>query len=154
MARKDHFEDLTVEGVVSVSAQSRVEGNWSPDTDDNRDLGSSTQRWRNLYVQGIIGTAGLLTVDSISTTTTLTANNQVVLCSASGAAFDVDLPAAASHTGRQYYIKKTDSSANIVTIDPNGAETIDGNTNWQLTNQYQYAAIVSDGTNWHLVANN
>jgi hypothetical protein len=36
------------------------------------------------------------------------------------------LPTAASSTGKVFYIKKIDSSANSVIIDGAGAETIDG----------------------------
>lgn len=50
MSREDHFQDLTVAGKVSLGAQSKIEGNLTPDTDDNRDLGSSTNRWRNLHL--------------------------------------------------------------------------------------------------------
>jgi hypothetical protein len=83
---------------------------------------------------------------------TLTATDRVVLVSASGAARTMTLPAAASHTGRVYTIKKTDSSANTVTIDGNASETIDGATTKVLTAQYEVVTIQCDGANWHIIA--
>lgn len=49
MPRNDHYEDITVSGTVSLGAQSRVEGNLTPDTDDNRTLGDATHRWQRAY---------------------------------------------------------------------------------------------------------
>lgn len=51
--RNDHFQDITVAGNISVGAQSTLEGNLVPDGDDSRDLGSSTNRFRNLYLVNI-----------------------------------------------------------------------------------------------------
>ena len=68
---------------------------------------------------------------------------------ASGGAITVNLPAAATAKNGFYItIKKTDSSANGVTIDGDGSETIDGDTTKVLTNQYQVITVVSDGSEW------
>ena len=67
----------------------------------------------------------------------------------------VILPAAAAVTGRQYTIKKTDSSAaGDVTIDPNGAETIEGALTYVLTTLDEFVVIVSNGTNWLVTGGN
>jgi len=82
---------------------------------------------------------------------TLTAADRTVLVSASGAARTMTLPAAAGHFGRIYTIKKTDGSANTVTIDGNASETIDGATTKVLTAQYEVVTIQCDGANWHII---
>lgn len=86
----------------------------------------------------------------VTTTTdiTLTASNEVVYCDATSGAITVTLPAAASNSGRRYYIKKIDVSANAVTIDGNGSETIDETTTKVLASQYDSATIHTDGTEW------
>lgn len=48
-------------------------------------------------------------------------------------------------------IKKIDSSANTVTIDPAGSATIDGSLTKVLTTQYDNLTIQWDGTNWHIL---
>ena len=52
---------------------------------------------------------------------------------------------------RRYTVKKTDSSANAVTIDGNGAETIDGATTQALAAQYDALEVVTDGVEWFVV---
>ena len=90
----------------------------------------------------------LVAVTSQSTTYTILSTDYVVLCDASSAAFTVTLPTAVGATGKRYYIKKTDSSANAVTIDGDGSETIDDSTARVLASQYDSVGIVSDGSEW------
>ena len=51
-------------------------------------------------------------------------------------------------------IKKVDATGSAVTVDGNASETIDGATTYPLGAQWKYVTIVSDGTNWVIVANN
>lgn len=92
----------------------------------------------------------------ISRTTLYTATGfeDAILCSASGGAYTITLPAASVVKGKTLTIKKTDASANAVTVDGNAAETIDGAATYALAAQYKYVTMVSDGANWHIVANN
>lgn len=83
---------------------------------------------------------------------TATADDDLLLCNATSAAFTVTLPAASGLTGKSLIIKKTDSSANAVTVDGNSSETIDGYTTIQLAAINDWLEIVSDGSNWHKVA--
>jgi hypothetical protein len=97
--------------------------------------------------------AGALSGDVVSITgaTTLTSSHDVVLASSSGGAFQIDLPAAASNADKIMIIKKTSSDLNAITIEGNGAETIDGATSTTLNTQYESIEIVCDGSNWHIV---
>jgi hypothetical protein len=87
-------------------------------------------------------------VTSQTSAYTATASVTVILCSATTAAFTVTLPTAASVAGRQYTIKKTDSSANAVTVGTTSSQTIDGSTTYSLPSQYNFVTVVSDGANW------
>ena len=82
---------------------------------------------------------------------TLTAFDSVILASASGGAFTLTLPAASGVSGKIYEIKKTDSTENIVTVDANSSETIDGLLTWELRSSLAFLKIISDGTNWHVL---
>ena len=55
--------------------------------------------------------------------------------------------------GRWVRIEKIDASANLVTIVPNGGDTIDGASTLVLKNQFSYALLVSDG-NGHWYSSN
>jgi len=91
-------------------------------------------------------------VRTIAGTTTIDESYRVVLANAAGGAMDVDLPTAASMKHRGFTIKKIDASANAVTIDPDGVETIDGVAGLALSAQYDSAIIISDGTSWKVLA--
>ena len=92
--------------------------------------------------------------------TTKTANATVapidftVLCNNTTGPITITLPTAAGIGGRMYIIKKTSAAGNNVTVVCNGAQTIDGNATYLLTNQYSSIMIQSDGVNWGIIAQN
>lgn len=87
---------------------------------------------------------------SKTTTYTATGDETIIPCNASGGAFTVTLPAAASYTGKELKIVKTDSSVNAVTIDGNSSETISGSADKKLHFQYESITVACDGTGWHV----
>lgn len=93
-------------------------------------------------------------VQTVSTTTTYTAGDDAaILVDSSGGAVTVNLPQAGAVPGRVYYVKKTTSDANTVTIDPSGAETIEGSATLIFgTSGRDSRAIVSDGTQWWVIS--
>ena len=91
-------------------------------------------------------------VNSVMANYTATASDRVILCDATGNSITVSLPSASGITGRVYTIKRIDSSANTVTIDPDGSETIDGASTYSLSSQWDFVTIVSDGSNWVIIA--
>lgn len=64
------------------------------------------------------------------------------------------LPTAVGNSGSVFVLKKIDSGIGAVTIATTGGQTIDGSSTWLLTNQYQYVAMVSDGSNFQIFSNN
>lgn len=76
---------------------------------------------------------------------------QIILCDASGGAITLNLPAAASLIGKVFEIKKIDSTANTVTIDPSGAEQIEGDTTAQLSFEGECLTIICDATEWWII---
>lgn len=77
----------------------------------------------------------------------------LVTCNATTAAFTQNVPDATACIGAQVTYKKTDATANAVTISGN-SQTIDGAANYVLATQYKYVTLVSDGTRWLIVAAN
>lgn len=73
----------------------------------------------------------------------------VVLADATTATFAVTLPTAVA--GRVVVVKKIDSTANAVTVETPGAETIDGAANHSLATQYDVVRLITDGTNWFVI---
>lgn len=86
------------------------------------------------------------------TVSTNDGDNVQVNTSASGGAVTITFYAASGNTGKIITVKKTDSSANAVTLDGNASETLDGALTVTLTAQYDSATFVCDGTNWQKAA--
>jgi len=82
---------------------------------------------------------------------TATAADHTIFANATSTNITVTLPTAANIIGRQYIIKRVDSSGNSVTIDPDGSETIEGASSKSLTDQ-RSIVIQSDNSNWWIVA--
>jgi hypothetical protein len=79
---------------------------------------------------------------------TATDDDYVIDCTSG--TFTVTLPASSGRTGRILIIKN--SGAGTITVDGNGAETIDGAATYSLAVQYATIQIMSDGTNWKIIA--
>ena len=75
----------------------------------------------------------------------------VITVDASSAAVTITLPTAADNEGRVLHIKKIDSSANNVTVDGEGSETIDDQATKVISAQYSDMRIVCDGTAWFIL---
>lgn len=97
---------------------------------------------------------GSMALSIVSTTITLTldATHYAVLADATAGAITVNLPTAVGITGRVYVVKKIDASANTVTIDPAGAELIDGAATRVLSTRWESVAFQSNGTSWFIIA--
>jgi hypothetical protein len=98
---------------------------------------------------------GSLAIGVSTTTEQITLSHEFTrLVDASGSTVTIDLPAAASCSGRIYVIKKIDNSGNAVTVDANSTEVIDGATTYSLASQWKYVKVQSNGTAWYVIGNN
>lgn len=75
--------------------------------------------------------------------------DEVILANAVSASMSVVLPELDKARGRWLYVKKVDASANAVTIDGFGSETIDGATTRTTTTQYDAFVLFAGDTEWH-----
>lgn len=101
----------------------------------------------------IIG--GQITLVTKTSSYVATVSDGIILVSASGGAATITLPAiSAVATGKAYCIKKIDTSVNIVTVDGNGTETIDGFVSRFLRNQNDYLWVYNDSAGWVVLGQN
>lgn len=113
-----------------------LRGGLALDAADQAQIRKSLDR---LFGGGLRGTAASIT---------LTPDDAgLLLVDASGGARTITLPAAAAANGRPilFRLARTDSSANAVTIQRAGADTIEGGASVTLTGQWASVTIVSDG---------
>lgn len=92
----------------------------------------------------------LRTFRTVTASETLTAQDDVVLADATSGAITLTLPPVTDGY-KEFCVKKIDASANAVTIDGDGSETIDGATTLVLASQYDTAKFASDGTEWWIL---
>lgn len=85
-------------------------------------------------------------------TVTVDGSASLYLVDATAGAVTVNLPAVVSSKGRIITVKKIDASANAVTLDGAGSETIDGATTLATTTQWVAFQIWCDGTAWYAIA--
>lgn len=78
-------------------------------------------------------------------------NDTSLFVDATAGAITVNLPKAAESNGRILNIKKIDASGNAVTIDGDGAETIDGAATAVIALQWVCITVQSDGTQWFII---
>jgi hypothetical protein len=104
----------------------------------------STLGLTGMAVQGV-------TAVSLTAAATLTTADLVALCNATSASFIVTLPTAASAANKIFVAKKTDASANTVTLKGDGAELIDAANTTVLTAQWQVVRVYSNGTQWYII---
>lgn len=88
-------------------------------------------------------------VTTVTINTTL-GSHTILLVNATSGAKTITLPAASGVTQRCYTIKKIDTTSNIVTVDANGSELIDGNLTIELLS-LDALKIVCDGTAWWII---
>ena len=95
--------------------------------------GEGSIEFVNTNFKAGIGTGNLILVDA-------TADN-----------ITISLDPCADLIGIPITIKKIDSGARLVTINPASVETIDSVLTYTIRFQYDICTIVSDGVNWNLI---
>lgn len=95
-------------------------------------------------------TVQTMKVSSVSGNTTLTsASNTVQLVDDSSGTVTMTLPTASTCASKVFLIKKK-SASNTTVIARAASDTIDGQTSFTMSGQYDAIHCVSDGTNWFL----
>lgn len=112
-----------------------------------KDFARSIEQW----LVRLSGRTSSISAAAITAATTLTEADSTVLVNAAGGAVLLSLPAAASASGRIHTVKKVDASGNAVTIDPAGAETIDGAATKAITVQWASLTFQSNGVAWFVI---
>lgn len=93
------------------------------------------------------------TVSSSGQTTLTHLSNSGQNISAASGAVTLILPVASSSPRKIFFIKKTDSSGNVVTVTRGGSDLIDGATTYALSTQYNWLMVESDATsNWEILS--
>ncbi len=88
----------------------------------------------------------VVTITSANSPYTPALNVRTIIANATSGAITINIPAA-SNSNYVLEVIKSDTSTNLITIDPNSSETISGQATMKMSGQNDYMKIVSDGTN-------
>ena len=99
---------------------------------------AATGIWENKTVS-----ASIFPYTAQTTTYTAGADDYVIHCTSG--TFSINLPTAVGITGKVYIIKN--SGSGLITIDPNGSQTIDGVTTYTMGGA-ESVQVISTGSNW------
>jgi len=83
-----------------------------------------------------------------------TLNDHVILVTTSTSEITITLPNATTCEGKPYKIKKVDSGNGKIILDGYSTQTIDGDQTLDITPQYGFVDIISNGTNWVIISTN
>lgn len=84
-------------------------------------------------------------INSISSADTCTYYD-LVIADVSGGTYSLDLPSAASHAGEAIKIKVLGDHG--LTVVPDGSETIDGDSEYDILYDKESVTLISDGSDW------
>ena len=117
-----------------------------------RYIAEVAQRLRDVQT-GNISFDGDFNLNVIEITSDYTADNEtVIICDASLGNFTVNLPSVNDSEDRIYYIKKIDGYNSVVTLQPNGSETIDGTTSRQMIDENSTFVIIATKHEWNVLS--
>ncbi len=130
-----------------------------PVTNNSVDLGSLSKKFKDLYLSGDISSQSLILSGGLSLSYvektsdyTLTSTDCICIVDASSGDVEITLPTAALIGGKNYIIKKIDSSANQLIITPDGVETIDYYQQVFITNQWVSISLISNNVDaWYII---
>lgn len=100
---------------------------------------------------GVDAAGGPISISTKTSDYTVLLSDTILLADCTTGNVTFTLPTTASASGRIFYFKKIDSSANLMIIQANGSEIIDS-LNTQSTNtQFESFTVVSDSSQWWII---
>jgi len=99
-----------------------------------------------LTIVNSLGGVQVVNVSSAYLATFTPYPEMIIRVMTSGLNIPITLPNSASVQGKIYVVKKLDAGAGAAQILSQGTDTIDNQTEWDLTNQYQYVRLYANGT--------
>jgi hypothetical protein len=84
---------------------------------------------------------------NVSSTDTFSTDGETINCTSG--TFTINLPTAVGIRGTTFTL--VNSGTGIITLDPNGTETINGSLTIDIKKQYLSRTLQSNGTNWIII---
>lgn len=131
-----------IQSTSTMSASAVAERDSNGDTEFNHPIAKKSLKSEGGLITGYASKTADYTADEIGF---------LYEVDCTSAARTLTLPPAASYAGLLIAVKKADTTANVLTVDGNASETIDGDTAIYLTTKNEVVFLQSDGTNFKVV---
>ena len=95
-----------------------------------------------------LGATAIINVSSSQAIPTGVFPETIVRVATGGITVTVTLPAPASAQGKLFTVKKIDAGLGMVAIITADGSLIDGQTEWDLTNQYAFVRLLGNGASY------
>ena len=103
----------------------------------------------SVILSGNLAVAGFRTgYKEVLATYTLVRDDFFIRADATSASFGITLPTAIGVSGKQYSIKKVDSTINEITLSSSLSQKIDDDVKMIIDSQWSSISVISDGTRW------
>lgn len=132
---------------MAIETKSELETRTTAQIYDNTSGAITASGVQTLVLNIIDSLTGLWNNVSKTAAYTATDDDVWIRVDTTGGAVTITLPTAASIAGRYYIVQKI-AGGNNVTVDGDGAETINGAANKTISTQWAALLVISDGTNW------
>ena len=110
----------------------------------------------NLIISGYLQVQGAFYLKPVSKAFAdspygVAASDSVIFCNATGGNMTINLPSATTNSGRKITVKRTNTTANTVTVS-SAVGNIDGVASQVLPGgSLNSITVISDGTNWYII---
>lgn len=99
---------------------------------------------------GQVSSSGqLLSYKNINSNYTVLSTDEVIFLDPSSNSVVINLPSASGLGGKEFYFKRKTGNYST-TINASGAQTIDGQANFEANYNYEAFSIISDNVNWYV----
>src|SRR5947207_1398407 len=117
-------------------------------------VGGDSNTWgnslnTNLATIDSLGAVSIVNVSAAYSATRPVFPEMVLRVTTSGLNIPVTLPSSASVAGKIFTVKKLDAGVGVVQIL--AADGMDNQTEWDLTNQYQFVRLYANGSSYDVI---
>lgn len=140
-AEKSVYKDHNYQVVVGSSGVLIESGTPASTTNALYNIGNS------LYFNG--SSVRTRPYSTKSASYSMVSSDDVIFTNSTSGSVVITLPTASGQGGKEIMIKRS-SGSNLVTIQADGSETVDGSSSYIMNHQYESISLISNDSNWFI----
>jgi len=137
---------------VKINSTTIINSNGAIETPSGEDITSGGSIIANSGIEN--NGRHIKNTDAVSSSTySITSTDHIILCDTSSNSITVTIPTAQTEDGRELVIKDYggNSNTNNITVDTEGSETIDGESDITINTDYDSVTIICKNNDWYII---